>query len=253
MRLISWNVNGLRAVLGKGFADLLRENPADVWCLQETKAHPEQVDRTFLAEGGWHAEWNSAEKKGYSGVAVFSRVPPLSVRHGFGIDEHDREGRVLTLEFETFHLVNVYTPNAQDELRRLPYRMTWDRVFLDHLRRIEDTGKPVIFCGDLNVAHREIDLARPKENRFTPGFSDEERAGFDRLLGAGFIDTFREFEPGPGHYSWWSFRGGARERNVGWRIDYFGISNSLRPRLRAAGIRPDIHGSDHCPVWMDLD
>jgi exodeoxyribonuclease-3 len=252
MRLVSWNVNGLRAVLGKGFADLLRDHPADVWCLQETKAHPDQVDGTFLQEGGWHAHWNSAEKKGYSGVAVFSKIPPLSVRHGFGLDEHDREGRVLTLEFDTFHLVNVYTPNAQDGLRRLPYRMVWDGVFLDHLKRLEDTGKPVIFCGDLNVAHQEIDLARPKENRMNPGFSDEERAGFGSILEAGFIDTLREFEPGPGHYSWWSFRGGARARNVGWRIDYFGISKALRPRLLAAGIRPDIHGSDHCPVWIDV-
>jgi exodeoxyribonuclease-3 len=252
MRLVSWNVNGLRAVLGKGFADLLRDNPADVWCLQETKAHPDQVEQTFLEESGWHAHWNSAEKKGYSGVAVFSKVPPLSVRHGFGIDEHDREGRVLTLEFDTFHLVNVYTPNAQDGLRRLPYRMVWDAIFLDHLKRLEDTGKPVIFCGDLNVAHQEIDLARPKENRMNPGFSDEERAGFGKILEAGFIDTFREFESGPGHYSWWSFRGGARARNVGWRIDYFGISKALRPRLQAAGIRPDIHGSDHCPVWIDV-
>ncbi|MFM7181062.1 MAG: exodeoxyribonuclease III [Verrucomicrobiales bacterium] len=252
MRLVSWNVNGLRAVLGKGFADLLRDHPADVWCLQETKAHPDQVDGAFLEEGGWHARWNSAEKKGYSGVAVFSKVPPLSVRHGFGIDEHDREGRVLTLEFDTFHLVNVYTPNAQDGLRRLPYRMVWDRVFLDHLKRIEDKGKPVVFGGDLNVAHQEIDLARPKENRMNPGFSDEERAGFGKILEAGFIDTFREFEAGPGHYSWWSFRGGARVRNVGWRIDYFGISKALRPRLQAAGILPDIHGSDHCPVWIDV-
>lgn len=252
MRLVSWNVNGLRAVLGKGFADLLRHTPADVWCLQETKAHPHQVDRAFLTEGAWHAEWNSAEKKGYSGVAVFSRVPPLSVRHGFGLDEHDREGRLLTLEFDTFHLVNVYTPNAQEGLRRLSYRMAWDGVFLDHLKKLEATGKPVVFCGDLNVAHQEIDLARPKDNRMNPGFSDEERAGFGKIIGAGFIDTFREFEPGPGHYSWWSFRGGARERNVGWRIDYFGISAALRPRLQAAGIRPDIHGSDHCPVWIDL-
>lgn len=253
MRLISWNVNGLRAVLGKGFAELLRDHPADVWCLQETKAHPEQVDASFLEQGGWHAHWNSAEKKGYSGVAVFSRVAPLSVRHGFGIDEHDREGRVLTLEFDAFHLVNVYTPNAQDGLRRLQYRMVWDELFLAHLKRLEDTGKPVVFCGDLNVAHQEIDLARPKDNRMNPGFSDEERAGFSRILAAGFIDTFREFEPGPGHYSWWSFRAGARARNVGWRIDYFGISQTLRPRLKAAGIHPDIHGSDHCPVWAELD
>ena len=253
MLLYSWNVNGLRAVLGKGFADILRDSRADIYCLQETKAHPDQVDTAFLHSLGYHGHWNSAEKKGYSGTAVFTKRQPLSVRHGFGIPHHDNEGRVLTLEFDTFFLVNVYTPNAQDELRRLPYRMEWDRQFLSHLKSLEAAGKPVIFTGDLNVAHKEIDLARPKENRFNPGFSDEERAGFSAILDAGFLDTFREFERGPGHYSWWSYRGGARERNVGWRLDYFGISSGLRPRLQAAGIRPGIHGSDHCPVWIDLD
>lgn len=252
MLLYSWNVNGLRAVLGKGFTDILRDCNADIYCLQETKAHPDQVDSSFLGSLGYHGFWNSAEKKGYSGVAVFSRQQPLAVHHGMGIPDHDTEGRVLTLEFDTFILVNVYTPNAQDGLRRLPYRMAWDRAFLAHLKNLEATGKPVVFCGDLNVAHQEIDLARPRENRFNPGFSDEERAGFDTLLNSGFIDTFREFEPGPGHYSWWSYRAGARAKNVGWRIDYFGMSSALKPRLEAAGIRPDITGSDHCPVWIAM-
>ncbi len=252
MRLVSWNVNGLRAVIGKGLPEIFRANPADIWCLQEIKATPDQVDASFLEEFGYKAHWNSAEKKGYSGVAVFTRVPPLAVHKGLGMPEHDQEGRVLTLEFDDFFLVNVYTPNAQDELRRLPYRMEWDRAFLKHLLALEQQRKPVVFCGDLNVAHQEIDLARPKENRFSAGFSDEERAGFSAIMNAGFLDTFREFEKGPGHYSWWSFRGGARSRNVGWRIDYFGISSALRPRLQAAGIWPEIQGSDHCPVWMDL-
>lgn len=256
MLLYSWNVNGLRAVLAKGFTDILLDCRADIFCLQETKALASQLSPDFhqsLADMGYHAYWNSAEKKGYSGTAIFSKSEPLQVKHGFGIAEHDTEGRVITLEFADWYLVNVYTPNAQDGLRRLPYRIAWDQAFLAHCKALELTGKPVIFCGDLNVAHQEIDLARPKENRFNPGFSDEERANFSALLDAGFLDTFRLFEPNPGHYSWWSYRAGARERNVGWRIDYFGASSALRPRLSAAGIRPDIHGSDHCPVWLTLD
>jgi len=253
IKLVSWNVNGLRAVLGKGLPEILAGLDADLVCLQETKAREEQVDVAFLEAMGYrHVFFNSAEKPGYSGTAVFSRLAPLSVNHGMGLPEHDREGRVQHVEYPGFHLVNVYTPNAQDGLRRLPYRMEWDAAFREFLAGLAAT-KPVAFGGDLNVAHQEIDLARPKENRMSAGFSDEERAGFTSLLDAGFVDTFREFENGPGHYSWWSFRGGARARNVGWRIDYWGISKALRPRLAAAGIRPDIHGSDHCPVWIDLD
>jgi exodeoxyribonuclease III len=252
MLLYSWNVNGLRAVQAKGFAGILAACDADVFCLQETKASPDQIDQSFLAPLGYQAWWNSAEKKGYSGTAVFSRIAPLRVSDGLGIPEHDREGRVQTIEFAAFTLVNVYTPNAQDELRRLPYRMAWDVAFRHHLVKLAACGRPVLFCGDLNVAHQEIDLARPRENRRNPGFTDEERAGFSALLDAGFIDTFRHFEPGPGHYTWWSYRAGARARNIGWRIDCFGAAAGLRQSLAGAGIRPDIHGSDHCPVWLRL-
>jgi exodeoxyribonuclease-3 len=251
MRLLSWNVNGLRAVLGKGFGDFVTAERPDILCLQETKARPEQVG--LPAElAGYRAFWNSAQKPGYSGVAVFTRDEPLSAHCGFGIEEHDAEGRVLTLEYPDFHLVNVYTPNAQDGLRRLPYRMRWDEVFRAHVSALAAT-KPVIFCGDLNVAHREIDLARPKENRMTPGFSDEERAGFDSLLDAGFVDSFRHLHPDRGEtYSWWSYRAGARERNVGWRIDYFGVSAGYAGRIGSAGILAQVHGSDHCPVALTL-
>ena len=252
MLLHSWNVNGLRAVLGKGFAEILRASGADVYCLQETKANPDQVDLSFLDGTGYQAHWHSADKKGYAGTAVLTRLAPLAVARGMGGPAHDGEGRVLTLEFPAFFLVNVYTPNSQDQLRRLPYRMEWDRAFRAYVKGLEGRGKPVALCGDLNVAHQEIDIARPKENRRSAGFTDEERAGFTDLLAAGFVDTFREFEKGPGHYTWWSFRGGARARNIGWRIDYFVVSAALRPQLRAAGIHPDIVGSDHCPVWVDL-
>ena len=252
MRLISWNVNGLRAVIGKGFADFVSAETPDILCLQETKARPEQVQLPGVLDG-YHAFWNSAAKPGYSGVAVFSRETPLDVKSGFGIDEHDREGRVLTLEYADFILVNVYTPNAQDELRRLDYRMQWDEAFRNHVAA-EAIRKPVIFCGDLNVAHREIDLARPKENRRSPGFSDEERESFGRLLDAGFCDTFRHFYPETANaYSWWSYRGGARERNVGWRIDYFGVSTDHVRRVKAADILPHVGGSDHCPVGIVWD
>lgn len=251
MKLISWNVNGFRAVLKKGFLEFLAAEGPDLVLLQEVKAEPGQVDHDFAAEG-WEVHWNAAEKKGYSGVAVLSRIPALSVRHGIGIAEHDREGRVLALELPDFHLVNVYTPNAQNELRRLDYRMEWDAAFLAYLKELEKT-KPVVFAGDLNVAHREIDLARPKENRRSAGFTDEERGGFDRLVDAGFVDTFRHFHPDePGHYSWWSFRGGARQRNVGWRIDYFCVSAPLLPRVASAGILPGVLGSDHCPVTVEI-
>ncbi|MCX6876482.1 MAG: exodeoxyribonuclease III [Verrucomicrobia bacterium] len=251
MKLLSWNVNGLRAVLGKGFGEFMATERPDVLCLQETKARPEQVSLP-LELGGWHAYWNSATKPGYSGVAVFTRELPLAVTSGMGIDEHDSEGRVLTLEYPDFMLVNVYTPNAQDELRRLPYRLAWDAAFREHLCKLA-ACKPVVFCGDLNVAHQEIDLARPRENRHNPGFSDEERASFGRLLDCGFVDTFRHFQPDmAGAYSWWSYRAGARARNIGWRIDYFGVSTPFIPRVEAAEILPQVPGSDHCPVGIRL-
>jgi exodeoxyribonuclease III len=251
MKLISWNVNGIRAALNKGLADFLSAENPDILCLQETKAREEQVELP-LEFGAYKSFWNSAEKPGYSGTAIFTRQAPLAVSHGFGIEDHDKEGRVITLEYPDFHLVNVYTVNAQDGLRRLPYRLEWDAAFRKHLNRLA-LSKPVIFCGDLNVAHREIDLARPKENRFSAGFSDEERASFTELLESGFIDTFRHLHPDKdGAYSWWSYRGGARERNVGWRIDYFGVSPALLPRLHEAAIFPHITGSDHCPVGISL-
>ena len=251
MKLISWNVNGIRATIGKGLGDFVSTAKPDILCLQETKARPEQVELP-LEFGGYRAFWDSAQKPGYSGVAVFTRENPLDVRMGLGIDEHDKEGRVLTLEYPDFFLVNVYTPNAQDGLRRLPYRLTWDQAFRQHAAGLAKT-KPVIFCGDLNVAHQEIDLARPKDNRFSPGFSDGERASFTELLGAGFIDTFRHFHPDQRDaYSWWSFRSGARPRNVGWRIDYFGVSTPFIDRVASAEIMPHVHGSDHCPVGICL-
>ena len=244
-------MNGLRAVLGKGFGDFVVAEKPDILCLQETKARPEQVQLP-LEVGGYKVFWNSAEKPGYSGVAVFSRDAPMGVSSGLGIAGHDREGRVLTLEYPDFHLVNVYTPNAQDGLRRLPYRLEWDVAFREHCRKLALT-KPVVFCGDLNVAHQEIDIARPQSNRHSPGFSDEERASFTELLDAGFIDTFRHHHPGRAEaYSWWSYRGGARQRNVGWRIDYFGVSSRWIDRVATATILPHVHGSDHCPVGITL-
>jgi exodeoxyribonuclease-3 len=251
MKLHSWNVNGLRAVQKKGFEDYLLHHQPDVLLLQETKATPDQVEWP-LSLADWRGHWNSADKKGYSGVAIFTREQPLNVLTGIGIDEHDHEGRVITLEFPDFYLTSVYTPNAQDGLRRLEYRQRWDRDFLAWAGEL-DRKKPVIFGGDLNVAHTEIDLARPKENRMNAGFSDEERAGFDAIAAAGFVDSFRHLHPGqPGHYSWWSFRAGARSRNVGWRIDYFCVSPKLKDRIRSAGIHADVEGSDHCPVELVL-
>jgi exodeoxyribonuclease III len=251
MKLLSWNVNGLRAVLGKGFGDFVLSERPDILCLQETKARPEQVPLP-LELGGYHAFWNSAEKPGYSGVAVFTREMPLEVEEGLGSDEHDREGRVLTLEYPDFILVNVYTPNAQDGLRRLPYRLAWDEAFRRHVAT-RARRKPVVFCGDLNVAHQEIDLARPRENRMNPGFSDAERESFGKLLGEGFVDTFRHHHPDlTNAYSWWSYRAGARQRNIGWRIDYFGVSAGFANRVASAEILPHVHGSDHCPVAVTL-
>ncbi len=249
MKLLSWNVNGLRAVLRKNFLEFLAAETPDILCLQETKCRPEDVEQLWPAD--YTTYWNSAEKKGYSGTAIFTRTRPLQVTQGIGVAEHDREGRVLTAEYADFILVNSYVPNSQRELTRLPYRQQWDRDFLAYLKGLEKR-KPVIWCGDLNVAHTEIDLANPKANVKNHGFTPEERAGFGAALAAGFVDTFREFEKGPGHYTWWSPMGGARGRNVGWRIDYFLASVALRPRLKSAFIRPEIVGSDHCPVGLEL-
>jgi exodeoxyribonuclease-3 len=253
MKLISWNVNGIRAALNKGAAEsILAMNP-DVLCFQETKARPEQVELP-LELGGYKNYWNSAEKKGYSGTAIFSKEKPLDVFSDMGIDEHDTEGRVITAEFADFVLVNVYTPNSQDGLRRLEYRMEWDLAFRHYLKHLEKTRKkPVVFCGDLNVAHEEIDIARPKTNRNSAGFSDAERASFTNTLEAGFTDSFRHFHPDKAEaYSWWSFRAGARSRNVGWRLDYFGVSNKFIDRVKSATIHAEILGSDHCPVGIEL-
>ena len=251
MKLVSWNVNGLRAALGKGMQEQLDALNADVLCLQEIKARPEQVADLWLAS--WpHALWNPAERPGYSGVLILSKVQPLSTSRGIGVPEHDSEGRVATMEFPDFFLVCCYTPNSQNELARLPYRQEWDAAFREYVGNLAKT-KPVVFCGDLNVAHQEIDIARPDSNHFSAGFSDEERAGFTQLLQAGFADTFRRLHPDTKNaYSWWSFRGGARARNVGWRIDYFCVSESLLPRVQSAEIHPTITGSDHCPVSITL-
>lgn len=250
LRFISWNVNGIRAVMNKGFVDFVAGTAPDVLCLQETRATPEQAEALPLPEG-FHRFWNNAEKAGYSGTGVLTRVEPLAVTRGLGVMEHDREGRVLTLEFAEYFLVNCYTPNSQRELTRLDYRQDWDRAFLAHLKKLEKK-KPVMFCGDINVAHTELDLARPKDNVRNHGFTIEERTGFSAIIAAGFIDTFREFEKGNGHYSWWSQMGGARARNIGWRIDYWVISAALRVRLKKAWIMPEVKGSDHCPVAMEL-
>ena len=249
MKILTWNVNGLRAILGKGFAEFLAESDADVVCVQEIKARPEQVSHDFE---GYHAEWNSAERPGYSGTLTLSRKKPLSVRAGIGNSEHDSEGRVLTTEFAGFYVVNVYVPNSGRELARLDYRVTrWGPAFREFLKGLEKS-KPVVFCGDMNVAHREIDLARPRENTGTAGFTSGERQDFTELLDSGFVDSFREVEPAGGHYTWWSYRAGARERNIGWRIDYVGLSECLRGTLSKAFILPDVGGSDHCPAGAVL-
>lgn len=250
MKLISWNVNGLRAVLKKTLLAYLEEEGPDILCLQETKCTAGDVAPVWPS--CYEAFWNSAEKKGYSGTAILTRHRPLRVTPGIGIVRHDQEGRVLTAEFDGFFLVNVYTPNSQRELTRLPYRMEWDRDFRAYLAGLE-ARKPVVFCGDLNVAHAEIDLANPKANVRNHGFTAEERSGLDALIADGFVDTFREFEKGPGHYSWWSPMGGARSRNVGWRLDYVLMSARMRPRLRSAFVRSAVLGSDHCPVGVELE
>lgn len=250
MKLISWNVNGLRACCEKGFKETFAQLDADIFCLQETKMQAGQLDLTFE---GYHDYWNYAEKKGYSGTAVFTRQKPLNVTYDMGIDEHDHEGRVITLEMPEFYLVTVYTPNSQDQLRRLDYRMTWEDCFRQYVKRL-DEQKPVIICGDLNVAHEEIDLKNPKTNHMSAGFTDEERAKFSELLAAGFTDTFRHFNPDlTGVYSYWSYRFQARKKNAGWRIDYFVVSNRLMDRVAGADIHTDILGSDHCPVELTLN
>ena len=248
MKFISWNVNGLRACVGKDFEQSFRQLDADFFCLQETKMQEGQLDLQFE---GYTSYWNYAEKKGYSGTAIYTRHKPLSVTYGIGIDEHDHEGRVITLEMEDFYLVTVYTPNSQDGLRRLDYRMKWETDFLAYLKRL-DSQKPVIVCGDLNVAHQEIDLKNPKTNRRNAGFTDEEREKMSILLDNGFTDTFRFLHPEEVTYSWWSYRFKAREKNAGWRIDYFLISDRLRPQLSGASIHTEIFGSDHCPVELNL-
>ena len=250
LKFISWNVNGLRACYDKGFADAFNRLEADFFCLQETKMQEGQLDVQFE---GYQSYWNYAEKKGYSGTAIFSKVKPLSVTYGLGIEEHDHEGRVITLELESYYLITVYTPNSQEELRRLDYRMKWDDDFRAYLKKLEEK-KPVIVCGDLNVAHKEIDLKNPKTNRKNAGFTDEERAKFTTLLESGFTDTFRYFYPEQeGIYSWWSYRFKTREKNAGWRIDYFLTSDSLKDKLRGAQIHTDILGSDHCPVELTIE
>ena len=249
MKLISWNVNGLRAVMNKNFMEVFRTLDADCFCLQETKLQEGQID--FDPEG-YYSYWNYADKKGYSGTAIFTKVKPISVTRGMGIDEHDHEGRVLTLEFKDFYLTDVYVPNSQDELKRLDYRMRWEDAFRNYQKELEKT-KPVVFCGDLNVAHQEIDIKNPKTNHRNAGFTDEERCKMTELLESGFVDTFRYLYPETVTYSWWSYRFKARERNTGWRIDYFICSESLKDKIRDAKIHTDIMGSDHCPVELDLE
>ena len=250
MKLVSWNVNGLRACVGKGFENVFRQLDADFFCLQETKMQEGQLDLQFP---GYESFWNYAEKKGYSGTAIYSRLKPLSVSYGIGVEEHDHEGRVVTLELPDFYLVTVYTPNSQDELRRLDYRMRWETAFQAYLKSL-DANKPVIVCGDMNVAHQEIDLKNPKTNRRNAGFTDEERARMSELLNSGFTDTFRFFHPDATDiYSWWSYRFRAREKNAGWRIDYFLTSSRLDSRLKDASIHTDIYGSDHCPVSLVVE
>ncbi len=249
-KLISWNVNGLRACMGKGFSEAFRDLDADVFCLQETKLQEGQIE---LDLPGYEQFWNYAEKKGYSGTAVFTKEAPLSVHYGIGVEEHDKEGRVITLEYPAYYLTTVYVPNSQEELKRLEYRMRWEDDFLSYMKNLEQM-KPVIYCGDLNVAHKEIDLKNPKTNRRNAGFTDEEREKFDNVVSSGLVDTFRYFYPDvTDAYSWWSYRMRAREKNVGWRIDYFVVSEALKPILLDAKIHSEIMGSDHCPVELDLN
>ena len=249
MKLISWNVNVIRACLTKGFEDIFKKLDADIFCIQETKCQPEQIELEFE---GYTSYWNSAEKKGYSGTAIFTKQKPLNVTYGIGIEEHDKEGRVITLEFEKFYMVDIYTPNSKRELERLDYRQIWEDVIRKYLLKLNET-KPVIMCGDLNVAHKEIDLKNPKTNRHNAGFTDEERQKMTELLDAGFTDSFRYLYPDKENaYSWWSYMGHAREKNVGWRIDYFIVSKSIENQIKEAKIYPEIMGSDHCPVGLEI-
>lgn len=250
MKLISWNVNGIRACLTKGFADFFKQEDADIFCLQETKCQPEQIELEFE---GYKSYWNSAEKKGYSGTAIFTKKEPINVTYGIGKEEHDKEGRVITLEYENFYIVTIYTPNSKKELERLEYRMTWEDEIRKFLLKLNEI-KPVIICGDLNVAHKEIDLKNPKTNRRSAGFTDEEREKMTELLNAGFIDSFRYIYPEKTNsYTWWSYIGRARDRNAGWRIDYFITSKSIAIKIKDAIIYSDIYGSDHCPVGLNIE
>ena len=249
MKLISWNVNGIRACLTKGFEEVFKKMDADIFCLQETKCQPDQINLEFQ---GYTSYWNSAEKKGYSGTAIFTKQKPIKATYGIGIEEHDKEGRVITLEFEKFYMVDIYTPNSKRELERLEYRQIWEDEIRKYLLKLNET-KPVIMCGDLNVAHKEIDLKNPKTNRHNAGFTDEERNKMTELLDAGFTDTFRYLYPDKENaYSWWSYMGHAREKNVGWRIDYFIVSKSIEKQIKEAKIYPEIMGSDHCPVGLEI-
>ncbi|MCR5847285.1 MAG: exodeoxyribonuclease III [Lachnospiraceae bacterium] len=249
MKLISWNVNGLRACMGKGFMDFFNETDADAVCLQETKLQEGQIEMDLP---GYYQYWNYAEKKGYSGTAIFTKKKPLNVTYGIGIPEHDTEGRVITAEFEDFYLIDVYVPNAQRELTRLAYRMEWEEAFLSYIKKLDET-KPVVYCGDLNVAHKEIDLKNPRSNRGNAGFTDEERACFTKVTESGFVDSFRFFYPDvPDKYSWWSYMFNSRAKNAGWRIDYFVVSERLTPQMKDAKILPEYMGSDHCPVELDI-
>ena len=250
MKLISWNVNGIRACVNKGFKDFFNQINADIFCIQETKCQPGQIELEFE---GYKSYWNSAQKKGYSGTAIFTKKEPINVTYGIGIEEHDQEGRVITLEFENFYMVDIYTPNAKRGLERLDYRQIWEDEIKKYLLRLNET-KPVIMCGDLNVAHKEIDLKNPKSNRGNAGFTDEEREKMTQLLNAGFIDTFRYLYPEKEDaYSWWSYMGKARERNIGWRIDYFIVSDQIKNKIKEAKIYPEIMGSDHCPVGLEIN
>ncbi len=252
MQLVSWNVNGIRASLKKGFREFVESEQPEILCLQEVKAEKEQVELEWADSLGYHQIWNSAEKKGYSGTSIWSKVKPKKEALGFGIEEHDNEGRVITASFDDFHLVNVYTPNSKRGLLRLDYRMEWDEAFLEHVKKL-NRRKPVIFCGDLNCAHKEIDLANPKTNRKNAGFTEQERAGLDRMIDAGFLDSFREFDESPEQYSWWTVRTNARERNIGWRLDYFWVAKKFWDCVGSARIRQDVFGSDHCPVELTLN
>ena len=249
MKLISWNVNGIRACLNKGFSEFFKEADADIFCLQETKCQPEQIELEFE---GYTSYWNSAEKKGYSGTAIFTKKKPIKVTYGIGIEEHDKEGRIITLEFENFYLVTNYTPNAKRELERLDYRMVWEYEIRKYLLEL-NKKKPVIMCGDLNVAHEEIDLKNPKTNKGNAGFTDEERGKMTELLNSGFIDSYRYLYPEKMEYSWWSYMGHAREKNVGWRIDYFIVSNDIKEKIKNATIYTKILGSDHCPIGLEIE